>query len=205
MNPYEPGDELDRADPTLDEVALRIESYATRSGSEPPADLASRIAAAIADEPVPASRWAWLSSWREPMRAVAAVAVLAAVIGGALLAGTLIDRARNVGSSPTPAVPSISPSPSSSPSLTPSPTASPSSSPSATPQPTVSVTPLPTVAPGTPVPPPSDDDDELETPEPSESDDDNSGPGGGGGSGSGSGSGGSGSGSDSSGSGSGGD
>lgn len=204
MNPYEPGDELDRVDPTLDEVALRVESYATRSGGEPPADLVSRITAAIADEPVPASRWAWLSSWREPMRAVAAVAVLAAVIGGALLAGTLIDRARNVGSSPTPAVPSISPSPSSSPSSTPSPTASPSSSPSATPQPTISVTPLPTVAPGTPLPSPSDDDDEFETPEPSESDDDNSGPGGGDNSGPGGG-GGSGSGSGSSGSGSGGD
>ena len=195
MNPYEPGDELDRADPTLDEVAQRVESYATRSGGEPPADLVSRIAAAIAEEPVPRSRWVWLGPWREPMRAVAAVAVLAAVIGGALLAGTLIDRARNVGSSPTPAVPSISssPSPSPSPTSTPSPSPSPTAPP--TPEPTISVTPVPTVAPVTPVPSPSDDDHEIETPRPSESD--NSGPGGGGGSGSGS--------SGSSGSGSGGD
>jgi hypothetical protein len=192
MNPYEPGDELDRVDPTLDEVALRVESYASRTEGEPPAGLVSRIAAAIADEPVPAPRWAWLGSWREPMRAVAAVAVLAAVIGGALLAGTLIDRARNVGSSPTPAVPSISSSPSSSPSPTETPIPSPT--PPRTPEPTISVTPVPTVAPGTPVASPSDDDDEIETPRPSESD--NSGPGGGEGSGSGSGSSGSGSGDD---------
>jgi uncharacterized membrane protein YgcG len=197
MNPYEPGDELDRVDPTLDEVARRVESYARRSGGEPPADLVSRITAVLADEPIPVGRWAWLGPWREPLRAVAAVVVLAAIIGGALLAGTLIDRARNVGSSPTPAVPSVSASPSIPP--TPTPTVSPSSL--VTPQPTISVTPLPTVSPVTPFPSPDDDDDEIETPTPSPTDHDNSGPGGGGGSGSsgsgsGSGSGGSGSGSD---------
>jgi hypothetical protein len=193
MNPYEPGDELDRVDPTLDEVARRVESYAGRSGGEPPADLVSRISAVLADEPIPVDRWAWLGPWREPLRAVATIAVLAAIVGGALLAGTLIDRARNVGTSPTPAVPSVSTSPSITP--TSSPTPSPSSS--VTPQPTISLTPLPTVSPGTPFPSPDDDDDEIETPEPSPSDYDNSGPGGGGGSGSsGSGSGGSGSGSD---------
>jgi len=196
MNPYEPGDELDRVDPTLDEVARRVESYAGRSGGEPPADLVSRITAVLADEPIPVGRWAWLGPWREPLRAVAAVVVLAAIIGGALLAGTLIDRARNVGSSPTPAVPSVSASPSIPP--TPTPTVSPSSL--VTPQPTISVTPLPTVSPLT-FPSPDDDDDEIETPTPSPTDHDNSGPGGGGGSGSsgsgsGSGSGGSGSGSD---------
>jgi uncharacterized membrane protein YgcG len=196
MNPYEPGDELDRVDPTLDEVARRVESYARRSGGEPPADLVSRITAVLADEPIPVGRWAWLGPWREPLRAVAAVVVLAAIIGGALLAGTLIDRARNVGSSPTPAVPSVSASPSIPP--TPTPTVSPSSL--VTPQPTISVTPLPTVSPVT-FPSPDDDDDEIETPTPSPTDHDNSGPGGGGGSGSsgsgsGSGSGGSGSGSD---------
>ena len=145
MNPYEPGDELDRVDPTLDEVARRVESYARRSGGEPPADLVSRITAVLADEPIPVGRWAWLGPWREPLRAVAAVVVLAAIIGGALLAGTLIDRARNVGSSPTPAVPSVSASPSIPP--TPTPTVSPSSL--VTPQPTISVTPLPTVSPVT--------------------------------------------------------
>jgi uncharacterized membrane protein YgcG len=196
MNPYEPGDELDRVDPTLDEVARRVESYARRSGGEPPADLVSRITAVLADEPIPVGRWAWLGPWREPLRAVAAVVVLAAIIGGALLAGTLIDRARNVGSSPTPAVPSVSASPSIPP--TPTPTVSPSSL--VTPQPTISVTPLPAVSAVT-FPSPDDDDDEIETPTPSPTDHDNSGPGGGGGSGSsgsgsGSGSGGSGSGSD---------
>lgn len=193
MNPYEPGDELDRVDPTLDEVARRVESYAGRSGGEPPADLVSRISTVLADEPIPVGRWAWLGPWREPLRAVAAIAVLAAIVGGALLAGTLIDRARNVGTSPTPAVPSVTTSPS----ITPTSTPTPSPSSSVTPQPTISVTPLPTVSPGTPFPSPDDDDDEIETPEPSPSDHDNSGPGGGGGSGSsGSGSGGSGSGSD---------
>lgn len=192
MNPYEPGDELDRVDPALDEVARRVESYAGRSGGEPPADLVSRISTVLADEPIPVGRWAWLGPWREPLRAVAAIAVLAAIVGGALLAGTLIDRARNVGTSPTPAVPSVTTSPS----ITPTSTPTPSPSSSVTPQPTISVTPLPTVSPGTPFPSP-DDDDEIETPEPSPSDHDNSGPGGGGGSGSsGSGSGGSGSGSD---------
>jgi hypothetical protein len=186
MNPYEPGDELDRVDPSLDKVALRVESYAARTGGEPPADLVSRIAAAIADEPVPVSRLAWLASWREPTRSLAAVAVLVAVIAGALLAGTLIDRARNLGASPTPAVPSISSSPSISPTPTPTPSPSPSPTSPATPLPTISVTPVPTVPPGTPLPSPDDDDDdEIETPEPSESD--NSGPGGGGDSGSGNG------------------
>lgn len=187
MNPFEPGVDLDRRDPSLDEVASRLESYTAATGGEPPVDLASRISAAIDDEPEPAGRWAWLGTWTAPMRAVAAVAILVAIVVGTLAVGTLIDSARrNVGTSPPPALPSVSESPSPVPS--PTPTASPSPSPSVAPSSTGSATPRPTV---TPVPSPGDDDDddEIETPEPSESDHDNSGPGGGGGSGSGSGSG----------------
>jgi hypothetical protein len=185
MNPYEPGDELDRVDPVLDAVAQRLEEHASRTAGEPPTGLPARILAAIEDEPLPAGRWAWLASWRGPMRAVAAGAALVIVIVGALAFGTLIDRARNdIGSSPPPV-----PSGSSSPTPSPSPSPTPSPSPSVAPSPTVSPAPSPTI---TPLPSPTDDDDdEVETPEPDETpepgESDNSGPGGGGSSGSGSG------------------
>jgi hypothetical protein len=165
MNPYDPA-ELGRHDPELDRVALELERQATAMGGEPPMDLAGRIMSAIEDEPIPASRWAWLAGFRGHARLLAAAAVIVVAITGALAIGSLIERARpDVGGPPTPAV---LPSPSQTPA--PTPTASPS--PSLAPTPTL--TPSPTVSPS-----PSDDDDESETPEPSESDDDNSGPGGG--------------------------
>jgi hypothetical protein len=165
MNPYDPA-ELGRHDPELDRVALELERQTAAMSGEPPMDLAGRIMSAIEDEPIPASRWAWLGGFRRPARFLAAAAVVVVVITGALAIGSLIEQARpDVGGPPTPAV---LPSPSETPA--PTPTASPS--PSLAPTPTL--TPSPTVSPS-----PSDDDDEIETPEPSESDDDNSGPGGG--------------------------
>ena len=172
MNPYDPA-ELGRHDPELDRIAQDLEQQVAAMGGEPPLDLTGRILSAIDDEPMPSSRWSWLSGFRRPAQLLAAAAVVVVAITGALAIGSLIDQARqNVGGEPTPVVlpsPSETPAPSPSPSLSPSPSASPSPSPTAS----------PTVAPTT-QPTPSDDD-EVETPEPSESDDDNSGPGGGGG------------------------
>jgi uncharacterized membrane protein YgcG len=158
MNPYDPH-ELDRLDPELDRVALELEEHAAGVRGEPPLDLASRVWAAIENEPLPASRWAWLAGLRRPARGLAAAAVVVAAVTGALAIGSLIDDARpDVGG---PSAPEILPSPSETPS----------------PEPTVS--PSPTVTPA-PSATPSPTDDEVETPEPSESEDDNSGPGGGG-------------------------
>jgi hypothetical protein len=158
-HPYGP-DELDREDATLDRVAERLESYASRRSAEPPADLAARIMATIDDEPAPRAGWwasvsAGLRAWRAAARALAVTAILVAAVVGAVAIGELAERVRqeNVGSSPG-LVPS---SPSPSPTLTPTP--SPSPSPSLSPSPS-------------PVPSPSaSDDDEVETPEPSGSDD----------------------------------
>lgn len=166
MNPYDPA-ELGRHDPELDRVALELERQSAAMGGEPPMDLAGRIMTAIEDEPIPASRWAWLGGFRGPARLLAAAAVVVVAITGALAIGSLMQQAQpDVGG---PLTPIILPSPSETP--TPTPTASPSPSPSTTP----TLSPSPSVSPS-----PSDDDDEIETPEPSESDDDNSGPGGGG-------------------------
>ena len=166
MNPYDPS-ELGRHDPEVDRIARELEQQAAAMGGEPPLDLTGRIMSAIEQEPIPASRWAWLSGLRGPARLLAAAAVVVVAITGALAIGTLIEQARqDVGGPPTPVVlpsPSETPSPSPSPSVTPSVSSSPS--PTATPTPTVQATPS--------------DDDEVETPEPSESDDDYSGPGGG--------------------------
>ena len=164
MNPYDPH-ELDRLDPELDRVARELEEHAAAVRGEPPHDLASRVRAAIEDEPLPASQWAWLAGLRRPARGLAAAAVLVAAVTGALAISSLIDDARpDIGG---PSAPALLPSPSETPVLEPTP------SPTVTPSP--SVTPRPT---------PSDDDDddvdELETPRPSESQEDSSGPGGGG-------------------------
>jgi hypothetical protein len=171
MNPYDPS-ELGRHDPELDRIARELEQQAAAMGGEPPPDLAGRILTAVEDEPIPSSRWSWVTGLRHPAQFLAAAAVVVVAITGALAIGSLIDQARpDVGGEPTPVVlpsPSVTPSPS--PSLSVSPSASPSASPSPTATPTLIVQPTP-----------SDDDDEVETPEPSESDDDNSGPGGGGG------------------------
>ncbi len=164
MNPYDPA-ELGQHDPELDRVALELERQVAAMGGEPPMDLAGRIMAALDDEPMPASRWAWLTGLRGPARVLAAAAVVVVAITGALAIGSLIEQARqNVGGRPTPVV---LPSPSE----TPSPTPTPSPSPTLSPSPSLSESPAAS-------PSPSDDDD-VETPEPSESDDDNSGPGGG--------------------------
>jgi hypothetical protein len=160
MNPYDPH-ELDRLDPELDRVARELEEHAAGVRGEPPLDLASRVWAAIENEPPPASRWAWLAGLRRPARGLAAAAVVVAAVTVALAIGSLIDDARpDVGG---PSAPEILPSPSETPSL----------------EPTVS--PSPTV---TPRPTPSDDeddDDEVETPGPRESGGASSGPRGGGG------------------------
>lgn len=171
MNPYDPT-EIGRHDPELDRVARELEEQAEATGGDPPAGLAGRIMATIDDEPIPASRWAWLATLPGPARVLAAAAVVVVAVTGALAIGSLLEEARpDVGNPPTPALlpsPSATASPSPSPSVSPSPSPSPTSSP--TPSPTIAV-----------VPSPSDDDDDLATPEPSDSDDDNSGPGGGGG------------------------
>lgn len=172
MKPYDPA-ELGRHDTALDDVARELERQAAVMAGEPPLELTGRILTAIDEEPMPTSRWAWLSSLRGPARLVAAAAIMVVAVTGAIAIGSLIDAARpDVGGEPTPVVipsPSMTASPSESPSPVPSPSESavPSATPSASPEPTIRPTPS--------------DDDELETPEPSESDDDNSGPGGGGG------------------------
>lgn len=185
-HPYGP-DELDRVDPELDHIAEELERYAAARSAEPSLGLASRIRAAVDDEPEPRRAWwaafgASVRGLRGPARAAAVMAMGVAVIVGALALGELAERARqdNVGTSPSPSpifTPSATPTRSPSPSDTPSP--SPSPSPSASPSDEATVRPSPTA---------SDDDGEVETPEPSESDhsgpggggDDNSGPGGGG-------------------------
>ena len=171
MNPYDPS-ELGRHDPELDRIARELEQQAAAMGGEPPLDLTGRILSVIDDEPMPISRWAWLTGLRGPARLLATAAIVVVAITGALAIGTLIEQARpDVGGPPTPVPlpsPSVTPSPSASPSVTPSPSPTLSPSPSATSTPALQPT-------------PTDDDDEVETPEPSESDDDNSGPGGGGG------------------------
>ena len=161
MNPYDPH-ELDRLDPELDVVARELEEHAAAVGGEPPLNLPSRVWAAIENEPLPASRWAWLAGLRRPARGLAAAAILVAAVTGALAIGSLIDDARpDVGGPSAPA-------------LLPTPPETPSPEPTASPSPTV--TPSPSLTPrATP-----SDDDEDETPEPTESEDDNSGPGGGG-------------------------
>jgi hypothetical protein len=182
-HPYGP-DELDRADPELEGVAHELERYATSQHGQPPPDLVGRIHAAIDAVPDPERHW-WTSllvgpgSWRPVGRMMAAAAVLAIAVLGAVAVGQVIDSVRpDVGTSPQPSPvtrPSESPTPSASPSPTPTPTASPTPTPSV--EPSLTVTPTP--PPATAVPTASDDDDDDETPEPSESD--NSGPGGGGG------------------------
>ena len=177
-NPYEPGVELDRADPALDEVAQRLEGYASSAGGEPPSGLTSRILAAIEDEPDPVGRWAWLGTWQGPLRFAAAAGALVIVIVGALAFGTLLDRARDIGSS-APPVPSLPVSPT--PSASPSPTVSPSPTDSASPSPSVSPMPSPTHDDRFETPEPGETPEPAETPRPVQSD--NSGPGGGGSSG----------------------
>jgi hypothetical protein len=175
MNPYDPA-ELGRHDPELDRVAHELERQVAEMGGEPPLDLSRRIMAAIDEEPIPASRWAWLGGFGGPARLLATAAVILIAVVGALAIGSLVEQARpDVGGPSSPsAVPSLSASPTSSPTASPSPTPTASPSPTATPSPSATPTLEPTVRP-TP-----SDDDEIETPEPSESDDDNSGPGGGG-------------------------
>jgi len=172
-HPYGP-DELDRADPELDAVAHRLEAYAAAERGDPPLDLATRIQAAVEEEPAPSPAWwvalaAGLRAWRGPARAVAAVAVVVAAVVGAMAVGELAERARrnDVGTSPLP-TPVATPSETPSPTFSPSPTLSPSPTPSETPSPspTDSRPPFPTAS----------DDAEIETPEP---DGGNSGPGGG--------------------------
>lgn len=180
-HPYGP-DELDRADPELDDVAHELERYATSQQGQPPSHLTSRIHAAIDAEPDPERGW-WstlLLGWSaRPARMMTAAAVIAIAVVGAVALAQVIDSVRpDVGTTPPPS-PLISPIESPTPSASPSPTPSPS--PTATPEPTVAPTETvaPTAVQATPVPTSSDDDDDDETPEPSESD--NSGPGGGGG------------------------
>jgi hypothetical protein len=183
-HPYGP-DELDRADPDLDRVAHELEQYASGYEGRPPIGLAGRINAAIDAEPDPQRGW-WATllagpgTWRVS-RAMAAAAVIAIAVVGALALGQIVESLRpDVGSTPPPS-PVVSPSdsPSPSPTPTPSPSPSPTLSPTPTVAPTIAPTLSPTSVPSTPVPTASDDDDDDETPEPSESD--NSGPGGGGG------------------------
>lgn len=185
--PFDP-DELPGVE-GLEEVTAELDRYAGATSDAPADDVATRIMAAVAGEPLPrrgaAARvsafFAGLGPMRRPAQAVALVAVLALGLGGALLAGGLIGQLRElqVGTSPSPApTNSPSPSPSPSPTLAPSPSPSPTVSPSPTPStsPTEAATPRPTA---------TDDDDDDETPRPTASDDDdgsddNSGPGGGG-------------------------
>ncbi|HEY6607869.1 MAG TPA: hypothetical protein VI277_01610 [Candidatus Limnocylindria bacterium] len=185
-HPYGP-DELDRADPELDEVAHAIERYALDHDGKMPAGLPSRIIAAIDMEPDPEPRWwavllAGPRAWRPAGRLAAMAAVIAIATVGAVALGAIVEGVRpSVGTSSPPS-PIISPSEAPTDAVTPSPTPSLSSSPSSSATPSslqASPAPSPTVVPATAVPTASDDDDEDETPEPSESD--NSGPGGGGG------------------------
>ncbi|MDQ2689126.1 MAG: hypothetical protein M3Y29_02480, partial [Chloroflexota bacterium] len=83
-SPYGP-DELDRTDPALDRVAQRLEDYAAARRADPPLDLATRIRAAIDDEPLPRPGWwasmiAGLRAWRGPARALAVAAVVVAAV-----------------------------------------------------------------------------------------------------------------------------
>ena len=172
-HPYGP-DELDRTDPALDQVAERLQAYASDERSAPPVDLAARIHAAVDAAPDPAAGW-WvrvIGPLSPPARGLAAAAVVVAAVVAALVVADVADLIRNpsnVGTTPSPPA-ILSPSPSPSPSPTESPTVSPSPSPTVSPRPSL-----------TPVPSASDDDGGSETPRPSQSD--NSGPGGGGNSG----------------------
>jgi hypothetical protein len=179
-HPYGP-DELDREAPELDELAHRLEDYASSGGGEPPLDLATRVHAAIDAEPDPSRGWlASLTEWWRagPVRAMAVIAVVALAVLGAVALGEIALNARNqnVGTEPTPRVEqSSAPVPSS--------TASENASPSASATPSTTSLPSPTDAQATPVetvePSESGDDHGGDrTPRPSESD--HSGPGGGG-------------------------
>jgi hypothetical protein len=179
-------EELGRTDPELDRVAAELESYADQTRATPPPALATRILAAVDAESDPRpGAWARFSAalvgLRRPARALAAVAVLAAAVVGALALAEIADRARTDGfgasSSPLPsATLTLSPTPSPTPSLS----ATPSPSPTATPSPTASPSPS---APASVVETPEASDDHAdETPEPTATDggeDDHSGPGGG--------------------------
>lgn len=182
-HPFDPS-ELDRVDPTLDRTAERLERYASETDTSVPAGMVGRIQAAIDDEPAPRQGW-WATllsggAWRRPATALAAVAVILAVVVGAVALGDLFEGLRNVGASPSPVV---SPSETPSPSPTPTPSSTPSPTPTPTAVPTVTPTPIPTISPPTTVAPTPSDDDGPETPEPSDDSDDSdtSGPGGGGG------------------------
>ncbi len=179
-HPFDSG-ELGRNDPDMDRAGQDLERHAAEVGGEPPLDLASRIRAAIDEEPVPARGWwgsllAAFAPWRGPARLALGTAVVAAAVLGALALGDLADRARNnTGATPSPSVIATPPQ---TPSPSPSPTISPSPSP--TPSPTPSATPLPSPSPPATVLPTATDDHGgggAETPSPSESD--SSGPGGG--------------------------
>lgn len=185
---YDPS-ELDRVDPSLDEVAGRLERYAAATPAVMSSDLAARIQAAVDAEPGPIiSPWAaFLRGMRGPARLVAAAAVLVLAVLGALAVGELTDLVRpDVGSTPPPSVvlpatrppspspePSRSPSPTASQNASPSPSPSPSPTPRLTPAPTPTprpaLTPRPATPPATPAATASDDD--LDTPKPSSSDD----------------------------------
>lgn len=186
-HPFDSG-ELGRSDPEMDRIGEGLERYASEAGGEPPMDLASRIKAALEDEPVPARGWwgslmAILAPWHAPARLALGAAVVAAAVIGALALGDLADRARNnsTGSTPTPA-PSVVVTPS--PVTTPTPRPTPRHTQSPTPTPSASPTTAPS-SPATAAPTATDDDGGVETPSPSESDNsgsgggDNSGPGGG--------------------------
>jgi uncharacterized membrane protein YgcG len=197
MHHYDPS-ELDRADPELDRLAERLESYAASVEDAPPIGFSDRVMAALDDEPAPVgggwwNRFVGLLATAVPVaRAGAAAAIVLVAVVGILTFGSMIRDGRDFGSTPPPASVGPLPSPTSLPSPSQPTSPSPSSSPS--PSPTVRVTPSPTAS----------DDDEFGTPEPDETPelDDNSGPGGGGDDSGGDDSSGSGSGSDSSGPGS---
>jgi hypothetical protein len=170
-------EEVGRSDPELDRIAAELEGYADETRATPPASLASRILTAVDAEPEPRpGAWshftAALVALRRPAQAVAAVAILAAAVVGALALAEIAERARTDGfgssTSPLPSptitmVPTVTPSATPTPSVTASPTTSATATPAAT------VTPRPTLTPAAVETPDASDD--HETPEASASDD----------------------------------
>lgn len=134
-------DPADQRGPTeADQVVEELEQYAHATRALPPTDLADRIMAAVEQAPTPRRGmlgWmAALAAGRAPGHRWAKAGVMAATlvlaVGGIFAAGELARLVRDgtpVGTSPSPVVETLSPSPEPSP----TPRVSPSASPTATP------------------------------------------------------------------------
>lgn len=134
-HPFNPG-ELGGDDPTLVGLADELERSATTS-AQPSTGFASRVLAAIDEEPTPRRPWYAIfgGAASAPLfRGLSLAAVAVAAVAIAVVVGGLIGPVRPGPGANGSATPTASPSPPSTPpSSTPSPSPSPSASPSPTP------------------------------------------------------------------------